>query len=256
MDDMDGIEKMMNQSFRIRDSLQILPGIIANKIMLGELYLRKEDTSKALPTIMEAYNLSRKIGSSADILKTLKLLMDNDYANENYYKKVFFKVNDSIQNIERITRNKFARIAYETDQIVEKNELFSKRNLYILLVSTILMITGIVLFIIFRLKGRNKELIYSKEQQEANKKIYQLMLHQQSQNELAKKEGRNRIAMELHDGIVNSIFTIRFNLAELDSNKDDKKQQLIAELKKTEEEVRRVLHDLQQNLLFEDKNLP
>ena len=252
----EGIEKLMFESLHIRDSLQIEPGIVSSKIMIAEYQLVIGDTAKAVATMKEAYSLAKKIESSPEILASLKMLMDNDEANQKLYKETFFQVSDSLQNVERTTRNKFARIAYETDQVVEKNELLSNRNLYILWISTILMITGIVLFIIFRLKGRNKELIYIKEQQEANEKIYQLMLQQQSQNELAKKEERNRIAMELHDGIVNSIFTTRFNLSELDSNNDDKKQQLIAELKKTEEEVRRVSHDLQQNLLFEDKNLP
>jgi signal transduction histidine kinase len=62
--------------------------------------------------------------------------------------------------------------------------------------------------------------------------------------------------MELHDGIVNSVFTTRFNLIQLESNSPNKKQELINELEKTEQEIRRVSHDLTQNLLFEDKSFP
>ena len=82
------------------------------------------------------------------------------------------------------------------------------------------------------------------------------MLVQQSETEKARNDERNRIAMELHDGIVNSIFTTRFNLIQLDPNALDKKEQLVKELEKTENEIRRVSHDLTQNLLFEDKSLP
>lgn len=62
--------------------------------------------------------------------------------------------------------------------------------------------------------------------------------------------------MELHDGIVNSIFTTRFNLMQLESGAADKKQKLVEELKKAENEIRKVSHDLKQNLLFEDKTVP
>lgn len=82
------------------------------------------------------------------------------------------------------------------------------------------------------------------------------MLAQQSETEQARNEERNRIAMELHDGIINSVFTTRFNLIQLESSSQNKKQELINELEKTEQEIRRVSHDLTQNLLFEDKSFP
>ena len=62
--------------------------------------------------------------------------------------------------------------------------------------------------------------------------------------------------MELHDGIVNSIFTTRFNLMQLESNREDQKALLVKELENTENEIRKVSHELTQNLLFEDQNLP
>lgn len=247
-------EKRMIESLTIRDSLQILPGIVSSKLAFGEYYLRQKDTVKAIANVKEAYILARKIKSSPDIIQSLKFL--TEYSDDkDYYATLYFQVSDSLQNAERVTRNKFARIAYETDQIVEENHSLSNRNTYILWISVAIILTGIVLFIILRLKSKNKELLLIQEQQEANEKIYQLMLSQQSATEAVRKEERNRIAMELHDGIVNSIFTTRFNLIQLDSENTVKKEQLIAELQKTENEVRRVSHNLQQNLLFEDQNI-
>lgn len=182
--------------------------------------------------------------------------MENDSKNKTYYTNQYLKISDSIQQVERATRNKFARIAYETDQVEEKNMVLSKTNTNIIIGFgiTVLLLGG--LMVIYRLKSRNKELLFIKEQQEANEKIYQLMLHQQAETEQARNEERNRIAMELHDGIVNSIFTTRFNLMQLESGTLEKKQQLVQELEKAENEIRRVSHDLKQNLLFEDKTLP
>ncbi|RUT68369.1 hypothetical protein D0817_21845 [Flavobacterium cupreum] len=251
-----GIKEMFFESLRIRDSLQIKQGIISSKIAIGEYYLYKKDTLKALKFIKEGYVLSKKIKSNYDILNSLKLLTENDTKNKTYFANLYFKVNDSIHAVERTTRNKFARIAYETDQLEEKNEVLTRRNTYIIIASIVFFTLLVAIFFVYRLKSKNKELLFTQEQQKANEKIYQLMLKQQSKTEEARKEERDRIAMELHDGIVNSIFTTRFNLIQLEPNQTYKKEQLVKELEKAENEIRKVSHDLTQNLLFEDKNLP
>lgn len=250
-----GVEDLLLESLKIRDSIQTEPGIVASKIKIGEYYLSQKDTSKALTYIKEGFLLSKKIKSNYDIIQSLKLLTENDIKNKTYYSNLYIKAIDSVQNAERATRNKFARIAYETDQVEEKNETLSKRNTNIIIGSGIIILFLGIFFVIYRLKSRNKELLFIQEQQETNEKIYQLMLKQQSETEQARKEERNRIAMELHDGIVNSIFTTRFNLIQLDPNAVDKKEQLVEELEKAENEIRRVSHDLTENLLFEDKSL-
>ena len=96
---------------------------------------------------------------------------------------------------------------------------------------------------------------FSIVQQTKNEEIYQLLLKQQSVSEESRKEERNRIAMELHDGVVNSVFTTRFNLMQLESNQRDKKSGLVRELEKTEAEIRRVSHELQENLNFNDNSI-
>jgi len=248
--------EMLQESLRVSISLDIKPIIVSNKINIGQYFLLKKDTLKALTYAKDGFALSRKIKNSELTLQSLKLLSENDTKNRTYYTDLYIKVSDSVQNEERITRNKFARIAYETDQIEEKNGILSKTITNIVIGSAIIIFLLGSFFVIYRLKSRNKELLFIKEQQEANEKIYQLMLRQQSETEQARSEERNRIAMELHDGIVNSIFTTRFNLIQLESGATDKKEQLVKELEKAENEIRRVSHDLQQNLLFEDKTLP
>ena len=48
-----GVEDLLLESLRIRDSLKTLPGIVASKIKRGEYYLYKKDTSKALIYLKE-----------------------------------------------------------------------------------------------------------------------------------------------------------------------------------------------------------
>lgn len=251
-----GVLENLNESSKISDSIGAKQTIASNKINYGEYFFLKKDSLKGLAYTRKGLVLARKIKDNESIFRSLKLLSDNDSKNRKSYTDLYIKVSDSIQNVERITRNKFARIAYETDLVEEKNEILSKRNTYIIIGSGIVLFILGGFFAIHRLKARNKELLFIKEQQEANEKIYQLMLRQQSETEQARNEERNRIAMELHDGIVNSIFTTRFNLTQLDSEAIDKKEQLVKELERAENEIRRVSHDLKQNLLFEDQTMP
>ncbi len=255
-EDFKDVLNLLNESSKLSDSLDRKQTIASNKINYGEYFFLKKDTLKGLAYTKEGLALARKIKNNDLTLQSLKLLSDNDIKNRKFYTDLYIKVSDSMQTVERITRNKFARIAYETDQVEEKNEVLSKRNTYIIIGSAIILFLLGGFFVIYRLKARNKELLFIKEQQEANEKIYQLMLRQQSETEHARNEERNRIAMELHDGIVNSIFTTRFNLIQLEPGALDKKQQLVKELERAENEIRRVSHDLKQNLLFEDQTVP
>lgn len=248
-------KKMLFESYKVRDSIKSNAGIISSKLFIGEYYLTQKDTTKAIENLTSCYSLSKKVKSSSDVLASLKLLTEIDDQNKNYYANEYFRVSDSLQQAERATRNKFARIAYETDQIEEQNSILSKNNTYIMIGSFVIFFFMGILFVTYRLRTKNKELKYIQEQQTKNEEIYQLLLKQQSISEESRKEERNRIAMELHDGVVNSVFTTRFNLMQLESNQTDKKSELVKELEKTEAEIRRVSHELQENLNFTDNSI-
>lgn len=248
------IEKLFLESLSIRDSLQITAGIIVSKINIGEYYLHKKDTLKGLKNIIEGYHLATEVGSSFDIKNALKLLSENDKVNSNFFTERYIKVNDSLLNIERQTRNKFARIAYETDQLEQQNEFLSKKNKNILIGSSLSIVFMFIIIITYRLNSKNRELILKQKQQESNEKIYQLMLDQKQQNETIRNEERNRIALELHDGIVNKIFASRFNLMQLQSEQSEKKEELVNELVNLETEIRKVSHELQQIISLNDSS--
>lgn len=253
MDDYKGVYKMLTESSRISDSIDAKPITASLKNNLGRYYLYKKDTLKALNCIKDGLALSKKIKYSELTLESLKLLMGNDSKNKNYFTNEYLRISDSLQKVERENRNKFARIAYETELVEEENQTLSKQNAGIIVVASLILLFSFGFLIIYRLKSKNRELLLTQEQQEANEKIYQLLLKQQSETERVRNEERNRIAMELHDGVINSVFATRFNLMQLDCNEKERRDLLVKELEKAEIEIRRVSHDLSQNLFFEDK---
>lgn len=250
--ELNDLETLFMTSAKIRDSLQFKSGIISSKMYLGEYYIHINDTMKGLAFLKEGYKQAKAIESTYDTKNALRLLSLHDKNNQVYYSKLYISITDSLQIVERNTREKFARIAYETNQIEEKNDSLIKKYTSTVLLFSCALLLLIVIFIFYRLKSRNKELLYIKNQQDSNEKIYQLIMQQQNQNQTARYEERNRIALELHDGIVNRIFATRFNLTLLQPGESYQKEQLVDELRTVEEEIRKVSHDLQKNLAFED----
>lgn len=245
---------MFYESLRIRDSLDDEAGIVTSNINLGEYYLKHKDMPRAIGYYKKAYRLGEKIKSHSDILKSLKMLARIDRSNSINYSNRYIALKDSLQEIAEATRNKFARIEFETDRLEDEKAALAKKNSFILGVSVVVLLFVAAIFVIYYLNSRNKELLLIQEQQKANEEIYQLMFEQQNNIESARTEEKTRIAMELHDGILNNIYAVRLNLEFINKKTDEesiqRRKEYIKELQTVETEIRGVSHDLSRNALF------
>lgn len=248
------VDSLLFLSLKIRDSINHEQGIIASKIRISEYYLSKKDIAQAIQTITEAYKLSVKNKSHLDILRSLEFLSENDKVNKDYFTERYIAVKDSIREIERTTKNKFARISYETEKISLHNKELTKRNTLLALLFVGAVIIVIITFIAYKYKLINQELKHKQKEQLSTEKIQHILLKEKLSEEVARSEERNRISRELHDGVVNRVFTIRLNLSLLDSNNQELKNKLIAELNNTEKHIRDVSHDLHSNFFSENQN--
>jgi len=243
------------QSLKIKDSLKNKTGIVASYMGIGEFFLAQKDTANAIKYFKHAYTDANTIHNSINVLNSLKFLADYDTKNSSFYSGKYIQVNDSLQKKARLTRNKFARIEYETDKLQDEKEELARKNSFIIGVSVIVLLFVAAIFIIYYLNSRNKELLLIQEQQKANEEIYQLMFEQQGKIDSAKAEEKTRIAMELHDGILNNIYAVRLNLEFSNRKTDDeaiqKRKEFIKELQSVESEIRAVSHDLSRNVIFD-----
>jgi signal transduction histidine kinase len=238
----------------IRDSLQLKGGLISSQIHIGKYYLVSRDTATGLQYIKAGLDGAKAISSASDVTNALSILALSDRKNTAKWSQEYIRITDSLQQAERATRNKFARIEYETERIEQQNKTLSKRfNMIVAACATLLLFT-IGLFIIIRLRAKNRELRYAREQQMTNEKIYTLLMQQEAEAENAKVNERNRLAMELHDGILNRIFTTRFNLSQLQTEDETKKNLLVQELQETQDEIRKLSHDLKESFLAENES--
>jgi len=178
------------------------------------------------------------------------------------YTKKYIALNDSLQNVERATRNKFARIEFETDEILnEKNtieaekEKISSQRWFILICSVIVFIILGLLYITRMQHAKNKELQFERKQQETNEEIYQLMLKQQSVINEARRGEKKRISQELHDGVMSKLTSTRLNLFILSKKQDEETIQKclkhIDGIKDIETEIRNISQNLKKKELLE-----
>ena len=236
------------KSLAISESINDKQGAVDTQISLAEYYQSVSDTITAVAYYRQAYIGAKQIDSNNDKLKTLKGLSDLDLGRSHYYSTIYISLNDSLQDIALQNRNKYARIEYETDQLQNQNDELLRKNSFIIGISVVVLLFVAAIFIIYYLNSRNKELILTQEQQKASEEIYQLMLEQQNKVEVARSEEKNRIAMELHDGILNNIYAVRLNLEftnrKTDAETIEKRKEYIKELQSLEAEIRSVSHDL------------
>ncbi len=237
------------KALKITDSVN--PGgynsIIINQ-HLAEYYndLSLKDSAKYF-----GYN-AKKIAQkfhNEDYLVSLLLLAEIEDGKESAkHLKEYIELNDSLQKVERATRNKFARIRFETDQLEEENIKIAKERMWLLIISTVLIITFFLLYLVIRQRVKNKELEFVQKQQETNEEIYNLMLSQSDTIEEARTLEKKRISEELHDGVLGRLFGTRLSLDSLNFNNTPEavktRGEYIDSLKNIEEDIRKVSHEL------------
>lgn len=244
-----GLESLFLKSLKIRDSLELSSKVIYSKIHLSEYYAFYKDSVKAQQSALQALALAKKMNtSSEDLLRSLKQVSLVEHKNASMYSKEYIKISDSLQLEERKSKDKFARIAFETEEILlEKDKLAEQnRNLVYFFIGTLLI--GVLLFVIRSQRAKNRELLLIQSQQKANEEIYSLMISQQATIEESRVKEKKRIAQELHDGVLGRLFGARLNLDSLNKFTDDdsitSRFNYLNELKNIEQDIREISHDL------------
>lgn len=248
LDDFNELPGLFYVSLKIREKNQLNQGIILSKIHLSEYYNEVKDTFQSKKFAYEALKLARSTKVSGDILASLKHISTVDKKNLTQFYKEYIKLSDSIQNEERKAKDRFARIAYETDEVIQKNTELEVINRS--LVFFLIGIGGIfsLLYVVITQKMRNRELAFKQEQQATNQEIYNMMILHQEKVDATSNYEKNRMAQELHDGVLSKMFGTRMNLDSLNEANDEEtiavRHKYIQELKSIEQEIREISHDL------------
>jgi len=252
LNDFDKLPDIFIEALRIRDSLNIVSGIIGSNVHLSEYYAFKKDTLKAISYAKRAYNVAIENKQVREVMYVLKQLSNVEPKKALQYSVEYYKINDSLQLAERKIKNKFSRIEYETEELaLEKDKLAEHKRILIYIAVGILLLSAIIFIIRYRIT-KDKELHYLQHQKEANEEIYQLLLDQQQKIEEGKQLEKKRISRELHDGVMGRLSAIRLNLFILSKKTDTetiaKCLEHIGEIQNIEKEIKTIAYDLEKNV--------
>ncbi len=236
------------KALKIRDSLKLLSKIVYSKIHISEFYKKNGDFEQSKINALDALKNARLNESPSDVLISLKQLSLADIKNNDKYSNEYIKISDSLHEAERKSKDKFARIAYETDEIIQEKDSLAEKNRTLLYVFVVSFIIVVLLFVVRAQRARTRELLYKQAQQKANEDIYNLMMSQQAIIDESKNKEKKRLAQDLHDGVLGRMFGLRLNLDSLNYNTDEeaikKRFELLNELKTIEQDIREISHDL------------
>jgi len=248
-DDYEQIESTFREAYRISDNLDDPITKLAVTVDFSKYFLNRKQTDSSLKYATLAYNLSKEVSANEILLDALKVLSELKPGEEGKkYLNEYISLSDSLLNVERNVRNKFARIEFETDKIAEENEKMAVQRKWLFIVSAVLLIALLLLYVIVNQREKNKQLRFEKDQQKANEEIYNLMLSQQDKVDEARANEKKRISQDMHDGILGRLFGTRLSLDSL--NFVDGKEAIksraeyIKELQVIENDIRKLSHDL------------
>ncbi|MDM1379510.1 tetratricopeptide repeat-containing sensor histidine kinase [Myroides marinus] len=238
------------------EALNINNLIFANHqaMMIAELYLAINNSPEALVWAEKSYNLSKEREIIVDQRTALEFILKHSTIKDSKKIDEIIALSHTIEEQDYLTRNRFARIAFETEEIETENNALKNLILIIVIVSLAIILGLSVGVFFYRLNNKDKKLQFVRQQQKADESIYQLILEKNSIKLKTKKAVYSKIAKDIHDGIVNGIFTIRFNLQQLGTDNENLKSRLIKELENLEKTTRDISHALADNEIFKEVN--
>jgi signal transduction histidine kinase len=242
------LPQLFFEALKLRMDLRETSPIIVSKLHLSEYYLQMNNPELATEYSNSALAMAKSSKSPIDIITALKQASKVDVKNSIAYSNEYIKISDSLQIVERNSKERFARLQLETDDIILEKDALEEKNrglLYFFVVSFVLIC---FLLIVKSQRAKTRELVVKQAQQKANEDIYSLMISQQTVIEESRNKEKIRIARELHDSILGRMFGARLNLDSLNANKDDvsiqKRFGYLNELKKIEQDIREISHDI------------
>ncbi|WP_298303125.1 tetratricopeptide repeat-containing sensor histidine kinase [Flavobacterium sp.] len=242
------LPEMFFKALKIREGLNQSQEIVVSNIHLSEYFHLNNNDEKAIFYSKKALNEAIKSNSPLSIIVSLKQASLVDKENSSKYSKDYIRIADSLQIEERNSKDRFARIALETDELRKEKDSLIEQNRDILNYFMGTMAFVGVLFFMRAQRARRRELALTQAQQRANEELYKLIISQQNKLDEGKVYEKNRIAKELHDGVLGRMFGLRLNLDGLNKRTDEEAVQerlrYLEELKTIEQDLREISHEL------------
>jgi len=240
-DDYKELPNLFFESLKIRDSLKDTPGTINSYINISRYYNKTKKPKQALVYANKALTLARKSRGALNIMGALQQAGEVDSKNALKYTEEYITINDSLQLLERKSKDQFARIQLETNEIKQENTKLESEKQFFLNILFGIVLGGSLLVLLMVQQAKTKKLQLIKVQHDADERIYQSLLQEQSKLDDALVEERKRIAREIHDDILGRLFGLRLSI---DSSHMEESPLYSEDLQNIEKDLRKISHEL------------
>ncbi|WP_415060168.1 sensor histidine kinase [Flavobacterium sp.] len=245
------------ESIQISKKLQNNNGLYFKSLKLYSYYKSHRERDSSFFYVKNAYKIAKETGILGWQIRAIDSFSKVDRKNHELLMQERIKLSDSLISNERELSKKLYQIEFDSDTLNKEKEKAEHEREQILLILVLVLFSGGLLLIILWQRNRQKQLVLINNQQKASEEIYQLMLDQQIKFDEGREKEKKRISRELHDGVMNRLAGIRYNLFKLEKKQDTETiencLQHIAELHTVEKDVREIAHDLNFEV-FSNKN--
>lgn len=246
--DFEKLPQFFFESLEMRKKINDDSAIVTSYIHLSEYYNKINNEEQALEYANKALYIAKLNKNSVDILFSLKQASVVDDKKASKYSDDYLRISDSLQVAERNSKDRFARIQLETDEIIQQKDILEDKNRSLLYTFIGVLFLLSLLFVVRAQRARTKELMFKQAQQRANEEIYNLLMAQQDIIDQSREIEKRKIARDLHDGILSRMFGARLNLDSINHLEDPesvkKRLEYLTELKEIEQDIREISHDL------------
>jgi signal transduction histidine kinase len=205
-------EYLLNKSDSVRKVYNTRQGENYNYLYISKLYKLNCSNILAQNYALKALNVSREFKCPHDILASLKQVIDVDSINGYQYLSEYKGLSDSLRMADNKIKNKFASIEYETEELTIAKEAAVNLSWWIMGGSSSLLCVGSLFLLVIVQRNKKNEFKSKKQQQKLEEELFQTLLDQQIAYEQERQAAMNKVAMDLHDSVMNKLTSTRLNL--------------------------------------------
>ena len=241
----DGIDQQLREIIAVFKDQKLLGKVYETKVLLADFYFKTNQSQKGFLLLNEVLDYLKEY---PDIDLERRVLGDHlkhsSLNNKEIYQRYQEVVEKSLANKWELKVNHFD-LSSRIDRINRENDILISQKAKLLggSVGGVLLLVILLLVVLFYFK-RNEVNMVKLFQKETELYYESLLTIHKKLSEVQFSERKN-IARDLHDGVLNGLFVVRFGLYELyEGRNEELKLQLIKELMQVESFIRNSSHTL------------